>query len=136
MAVNIATYLGLIGAGVCVWGGSRYIKHRVKKEVKVYAEENIKSREEVRASGLGEFGRRRTTDESIPEVEGTKYDAISREQPNEIEGVAEGRRRIPDEFAEHPREHQREPSKSNKADQPDSSSTQLYSEELPDVEPI
>lgn len=139
MAVNLGTYLGLIGAGVCVWAGSRYIKQRVKKEVKNYGEENIKSQEEIRATGFresGELGRRgRTSDGSIPEVEGTEPDAIYGEQQDEVEGIDEGRGRIPTEFAEHPREHQREPSESNEADKPGSDSIELYSE-IPDVEPI
>ena len=36
-------WLGLIGAGIIVLVGNRYIKHRIKKEVKVYGEEQIKN---------------------------------------------------------------------------------------------
>jgi hypothetical protein len=39
---NLGSYLGLIGAAAVIWAGNRYINKRVKREVKVYGEENIK----------------------------------------------------------------------------------------------
>lgn len=41
--MNSEVWLGLLGAGLLVLVGNRYIKHRVKKEVKVYGEEQIKN---------------------------------------------------------------------------------------------
>jgi hypothetical protein len=109
MVANLGSYLGLIGAAAVVWAGSRYIKYRVKKEVKIYAKENISL-----AKGRTVRGEPIRTNES---------GVINREPEVENEGGNEQPGRIQDKPITDNEPDKREPERTDKAGKSNRSKT-------------